>query len=69
MKATQLLLRYLIFIGIPYLLAKRIEKVFYKHADPKLKEKINKELKDLPELDTISEPSKYVLDKRGGFAD
>ena len=60
------LFRYLIFIGIPYLIAKRIEKSFWEHASPELKKEFNKKLKDLPELDTVSEHSKDSLDTRGG---
>ena len=53
------LFRYLIFIGIPYFIAKRIETYFWKHASPELK-------KELPELDTVSESSKDALGNRGG---
>ena len=60
------LFRYLIFVGIPYFIAKRIEKYFWKHASPELKKELNKKLKDLPELDTVSEDTKDSLDTRGG---
>ena len=60
------LFRYLIFIGIPYFIAKRIETYFWKHASPELKKELNKKLKELPELDTVSESSKDGLDNRGG---
>ena len=36
----KLLLRYLIFVGIPYLIARRIEKYFWKHASPELKQEL-----------------------------
>ena len=62
----KILLRYLIFAGIPYFLAKRIEKYFWKHASPELKKELNKKLKDLPELDTVSEHTKDSVDTRGG---
>lgn len=64
----KILLRYLIFVGIPYFIAKRIEKSFWKHASPELKKELNKKLKDLPELDTdtVSEHTKDSLDTRGG---
>ena len=62
----KILLRYLIFAGIPYFLAKRIEKYFWKHASPELKKELNKKLKDLPELDKLSESTKDSLDTRGG---
>lgn len=54
--------RYLIFVGIPYFIAKRIEKYFWKNADPEL----TKKLKELRELDTVSESSKEALGNRGG---
>lgn len=62
----KLLFRYLIFIGIPYIIAKRIETYFWKHASPELKKELNKKLKELPELDTVSESSKDALGNRGG---
>ena len=61
-----LLLRYLVFIGIPYIIAKYIEKYFWDHASPELKKELNKKLKDSAELDTVSEHSKDSLDTRGG---
>jgi hypothetical protein len=60
------LFRYLIFIGIPYLVAKRIEKYFWKNASPELKKELNKKLKELPELDRVSEFNKEALTNRGG---
>ena len=68
MKITHLLLRYLIFIGIPYFIAKGIEKYFWEHTSPELKKEFSKKLKDLPELDTVSESSKYGLKNRGGVS-
>lgn len=62
----KILFRYLIFVGIPYFIAKRIEKYFWKHASPELKKELNKKLKDLPEFETVSEHSKDSLDIRGG---
>nr|YP_010283177.1 hypothetical protein MKU01_pgp003 [Psammodictyon constrictum]ULD16296.1 hypothetical protein [Psammodictyon constrictum] len=60
------LFRYLIFIGIPYFIAKRIETYFWKHPIPELKKELNKKLKELPELDKVSESSKDALGNRGG---
>jgi hypothetical protein len=60
------LFRYLIFIGIPYLVAKRIEKYFWKNASPELNKELNKKLKELPELDRVSEFSKDALSNRAG---
>ena len=62
----KILLRYLIFVGIPYIVARHIEKYFWKHASPELKKELHKKLKDLPELDTVSETTKDSLDTRGG---
>ena len=60
------LLRYLIFAGLPYFIAKRIEKLFWQYASPELKKELGKKLRDLPELDKISESTKDSLDTRGG---
>ena len=62
----KILFRYLIFVGIPYFIAKRIEKYFWEHASPELKKELNKKLKDLPEPATVSEHTKDSLDTRGG---
>jgi hypothetical protein len=59
----KILIRYLIFVGIPYFIAKRIEKYFWKNASPELKKELNKKLK---ELDTVSEGTKDSLNARGG---
>ena len=58
----KILFRYLIFLGIPYFIAKCIEKYFWKHASPELKKELNKKLKDLPELDTVLKHTKDSLD-------
>ena len=62
----KILLRYLIFVGIPYILARRIEKYFWKHASPELKKELNKKIKDFPASDIISDATKDSLDTRGG---
>ena len=62
----KILLRYLVFVGVPFLIARRIEKYFWKHASPELKKKLNKKLKDLSELNTVSEAAKDSLGTRGG---
>ena len=67
MKITKILLRYLTFVGISYLIARHIEKFFWKYADPQLKRKVKKSLKELPDLDKISEHNRNALDKHGGF--
>ena len=62
----KILFRYLIFVGIPYFIAKRIEKYFWEHASPELKKELNKKLKELPELDKVSDYTKNSLDSHGG---
>lgn len=62
----KILLRYLLFVGLPYILAKNIEKYFWKSASPELKKELNQKVKDLPELDTLSHDTKNSLQTRGG---
>lgn len=62
----KLLLRYLVFIGIPYLIAKRIEKVLLNRLDPETKAKLNEELKRFPEINNVSEKTQDDLCTRGG---
>lgn len=62
----KLFLRYLVFIGIPYLIAKRIEKFLLNHLDPETKAKLNEELKRFPEIDNVSEKTQNDLYTRGG---
>ena len=60
------MLRYFIFIGIPYLTAKRVEKVLLNRLDPEIKAILNEELKRFPEIDGISGKTRYDLKVRGG---
>jgi hypothetical protein len=60
------LLRYFIFIGISYFIEKRIEEYFWEHASPELKKELDKKLKDLPELDGLSESTKDSIDTCSG---
>ena len=60
------ILRYFVFIGIPFFVAKRIEKYFWNHTSPELKNQLDKKLKQVPELDKLSESSKDGLGNRGG---
>lgn len=71
----KLLLRYLVFIGIPFALAKPLENFMMKRLDPEVKAKLNEELKRFPEEevrrfpdieDIISEDTRTGLDNRGG---
>ena len=61
------LLRYVMFAGIPYFIARRIEKYFWANIDSKSEKKIQKELEDKSEFDKLSKPSKDAVDNRGGF--
>nr|YP_010133717.1 hypothetical protein KYU99_pgp036 [Nitzschia supralitorea]QWM93206.1 hypothetical protein [Nitzschia supralitorea] len=62
---SKLILRYLVFVGIPYLLARRIEKFLMNRIDIETKDKLNNELKKFPDVD-VSESSKDGLGNRGG---
>lgn len=75
MKTTlsQLILRYLIFIGIPFVICKRLEKLMYKNLSSEIKAQLNKEVKcseedvqKFPDVENISENCKDALNKRGG---
>ena len=57
----KILFRYFIFVGVPYFIARCIEKYFWKNASPKFKKELNKKLKDLLELDTVLEHTKNGL--------
>ena len=41
-KISKLILRYLIFVGIPYILARKLEKFFWKNIDEETKRKIKR---------------------------
>ena len=56
----------MLFVSIPYVIARQIEKYFWKHASPELKKELHKKLKDSPELDRLSESTKDSIDIRGG---
>lgn len=60
------ILRYLVFIGIPYVLAKKIEKFLWNRLDPDIKKELNDKLKKFPEIENISEETRDSLDNRGG---
>ena len=42
----KILFRYLIFVNIPYFIAKSIEKYFWKHASTELKEVLSRKFKN-----------------------
>lgn len=62
------ILRYLVFMGIPYLLAKRLEKLVMNKLNPETIQILNKELKKnkFPEIENIAQPTRDGLDSRGG---
>ena len=62
----KLLLRYLVFIGIPFLIAKRVEKILLNRLDPETKAKLNEELKWFSEIDNVSEKTQSDLGIRRG---
>lgn len=62
----KLILRYLIFVGIPFLIAKRIEKWLIAKLDPEVKKELNEKLKRFPDIEDISEETRNGLDNRGG---
>lgn len=66
---VKLLLRYLIFAGIPFFVAKKIEKRFWSNADEDLKKKIGKKFIEQDEIDKLSNSSKDKLNNRGGAID
>ena len=62
----KLLLWYLVFVGIPYLIAKRIEKFLLNRLDSETKTKLNEELKRFPDINNVSEKTQNELGRRGG---
>ena len=50
----KILLRYLIFVGIPYFIARKIEKQFWKYFNPEVKANIDGKSKKLPDIDNDS---------------
>lgn len=60
------ILRYLIWIGLPYLFAKQIEKYLWKRLNPEIKKKLNEKLKKLPDIENVSEETRNGLGNRGG---
>jgi len=68
-RILQLFFRYLIFIGIPYFIAKKIEKYFWAHANEDLKRKINKRLVEKDKIDKLSNSTQNALDNQGGAFD
>ena len=61
----RLLLRYLIFVGVPFIIARKIEKDFWKNIDIETKKKIGDELTKLD----IDDSATKAIDNRGGALD
>lgn len=61
----RLLLRYLIFVGVPFVIARKIEKYFWKNIDIETKKKIGDELTKLD----IDDSSAKAINNRGGALD
>lgn len=61
----RIILRYLIFVGVPFVIARKIEKHFWKNIDPETKKKISD---DLTQTD-LSDSTGNTLDRRGGAID
>ena len=61
----KIILRYLVFVVIPYFIAKKLEKHFWQNASPELKKQFKKQLKQIPQYDTLPEQNKESLDTRG----
>lgn len=65
-KVGRYVLRYLICIGIPYLIAKQIEIHIFSKMDLETKLKLNKEAEKFQDLENISEGTRNGLNNRGG---
>ena len=71
---SKLLLRYLVFVGIPFVIARRLEKFMMNRLSPEVKAKLNEELKrfpdtevqKFPDIEDVSENTRNSLDNRGG---
>ena len=63
----KILSKYLIFISIPYVLAKYIKEYFWENTSPQLKQKLTKKLKGAKDLKKISDPAKDILDRGYSF--
>ena len=66
-KISKLILRYLIFVGIPYVLARKLEKFFWKNIDEETKRKISNEL--TKSNNSIDDSTGKALDRKGGAID
>jgi len=66
-KISKLILRYLIFVGIPYILARRLEKFFWKNISEETKIKISDEL--TKSNNSIEDSTGKALDRKGGAID
>lgn len=65
---SKILLRYLIFVGIPFLVAPKIEKFLLNRLDSKTKKKLHEKYKRFPQFANISDETTESIDIRGGAA-
>jgi len=65
-KFSKIFLRYLIFVGIPFLVAPKIEKFLLNRLDPKIKKKLHEKYKRFPQFADISDETTESIDIRGG---
>lgn len=66
-KISKLILRYLIFVGIPYILARKLEKFFWKNIGEETKIKISNEL--TKSNNSVDDSTGKALDRKGGAID
>lgn len=62
-----MILRYLIFVGIPYILARKLEKFFWKNINEETKRKISNEL--TKSNNSIDDSTGKALNRKGGVID
>ena len=63
---NKLILRYSIFVGIPFLVAKQIKKYPVKRLGQEVERELSKELKDFSEIKNISDGTHKGLNTREG---
>lgn len=67
-KISNILMKYLLFVGVPTYIARRIEVKFWKNLDQKALNRLNKDKELIDKLAQlkIEEPTITALGKRGG---
>lgn len=66
-KISKLILRYVVFVGISYILARKLEKLFWKNIDEETKKKIGNEL--TKSNNSIGDSTGKALNSKGGTID